>query len=153
MLKRRQAKADALRAAGFLHFEAVALSKLPRGIPYVQQMAAERSAELERFVKRPSNRNRPIPEVYADYRQRIYNRYIKNNWIGRKGLRSETSVFMMMKDVAEKPYKRANPEYEKNKARYPKGSHHANSDISLDMLHHTSRASRKQYVRNKVFGQ
>ena len=62
------------------------------------------------------------------------------------GFAVAAAVFMMMKDVAEKPYKRANPEYEKNKARYPKGSHHANSDISLDMLHHTSRASRKQKV-------
>lgn len=127
MLQKRQTRYDGLKACGLQHWEALTLSKLPKDIPYLRKLALERRAEYVAFKNKPENKGKHSSQVKSLFNHKIDARYKRQGWIAGGNLMSKESVWKMLRDF-EKPYKRKHPEYEKNKARYPKGMHHRNGE-------------------------
>jgi hypothetical protein len=127
MLPRRQKRYDDLTKKGLMHFEALALSRLPKYVPYVNQIARQRMAELNHFTNLPSNQYKNINTVFDSFYKGINKRYADNGWVSSQGLYTKESAWNMLRNY-ERAYKKDHPEYERNKNRYPKQAHHRNSE-------------------------
>lgn len=117
----RQSRYNDLILTGFQPFEARVLSKLPRNIPYLREMVAERFAEYKRAQKRGVSD--------TQFQTHILRRYNAKGW--RRGtVRNQSSVWAMLRDT-EKPYKEKHPDYVRG---YPKKSHHRDGGKTANKL-------------------
>lgn len=116
---KRQARFNDLRQLGFSYTEAFELSKMPRSIPYLQELATKRYAERLRWQRAGKSE--------AEWQTHIKRRY-NMKW-GRAS--NPSAVWAMLRDTSEKPYKQRHPEYVQH---YPKKSHHKDGEITNHKL-------------------
>lgn len=117
--QKRQARFESLISLGFLYREAFELSAMPRSIPYLQELAAQRYAERLRWER--------AGKTEAEWRTHIKRRY-NIKW-GRSS--NAGAVWAMLRETGEKPYKERHPEYVQH---YPKKSHHKDGEITNHKL-------------------
>jgi len=131
---RRQKQYTYLRDKGFLPFEAQALSKVPRKVPYMPSLVRSRSATFNRAKKENWSNTK-----YEKYIKAIYRR---KGWTTLTRAGGETfSPWAMLRDVEDR-YKDKHPEYtspwlrkqkqwrnfqskyERGEEKYPRGKHY-----------------------------
>jgi hypothetical protein len=133
--QKRQLRYDDLKAIGFEPYEAAILSKLPRSIPYLKEMARERAAEYSRFIR--------AGKTAAEFRTHILRRYNAKGW-KTTNFSDPNTVWTMLRDY-EKPYKERHPEYVRG---YPKKSHHRDGEKTRRKLNGGLLESYKQELKS-----
>lgn len=115
----RQRRFEDLQALGYLRYEAVELSKMPRSIPYLREMVAKRANEHSRYIK--------SGKTESEWKTHILRRYPMKGYGKAK---EAGAVWAMVREV-EEPYKKAHPEYVRG---YPKKSHHKSGEVTNHKL-------------------
>lgn len=108
---RRQTRYENLRKAGFVGFEARALSRVSPRVPYILPLMKDRFAEYQRATKRAQRQGLTEVEFNKQWLTHIKKRYIMKGWKRRSDTWGVTAGFRMLKD-AERVYKYKQPQYE-----------------------------------------
>lgn len=138
MKTRRQSRAGDLKAMGFIYpYENMVLSRIPQSVPYMQELAAKRAREYSSFIRKMRKANPDIKDAEIDkqFVTKLKRRYSAKGW-NKSGITKanpKTAVFNMLRDTAEKPYKKSHPEYIGSN-RYPKKSHHRSGEATSRKL-------------------
>ena len=98
----RQGRYEDLRSVGFLNWEARILSKVPRSIPYLKTMVAERQVVFKTAQKKGLTE--------AEYGRRIQSSYIMKGYAKAKQAKSAGAVYAMLRHY-EEDYKPKHKEY------------------------------------------
>ena len=107
---RRQNRYEALRKAGFVGFEARALSRVSPRVPYMLPLMKERYAEYQRAMRRAQKQGLTEIEFNKQWLTHIKRRYVMKGWKRRSDVWGVTVGFRMLKD-AERAYKYKQPQY------------------------------------------
>lgn len=107
---RRQKRYEIEWYAGFVKFEARALSRIAFKVPYMLPLIKERDAEYDRAIKRAKRVGMPESEFNRKWRNFIKRRYIMKGWKRREERWGATVVFRMLKSK-EFDYRRKYPDY------------------------------------------
>ncbi len=107
---RRQNRYETLRNAGFVNFEARALSRVSLKLPYILPLMKERYAEYQKAVKRAKAKGLDQVQFSREWLTHIKRRYIMKGWKRRTDSWGVTTGFRMLK-AAEKSYKYKTPSY------------------------------------------
>ena len=108
---RRQNRYENLRKAGFVNFEARALSRVSPRVPYMLSLMKERYAEYQKATKRARSKGLDWTEFSREWLTHIKKRYIMKGWKKRTDAWGVTAGFRMLK-AAEKSYKYKTPAYD-----------------------------------------
>ena len=108
---RRQNRYENLRKAGFVGFEARALSRVSPRVPYMLPLMKERYVEYQRATKRAQRRGLTEVEFNKQWQTHIKRRYIVKGWKRRSDVWGVTVGFRMLKD-AERGYRYKHPQYD-----------------------------------------
>lgn len=107
-IPRRKIRAVDLRQAGFLPFEARALSHIPENVPYLQEMKDARLKDFSRFARH--HKSYDLKVIEKDFEKMIIRIYRRKGWWKGK---NERSVFAMLRENShgEDAYKRKDKNY------------------------------------------
>lgn len=108
---RRQARYENLRKAGFVNFEARALSRISLKVPYMLPLMKERYAEYQRAIKRAQKQGITEIGFNKQWLTHIKRQYIMKGWKYRSDSWGVTVAFRMLK-AAEKAYRYKHPQYD-----------------------------------------
>ncbi len=103
--QKREARYNDLRLVGFAKFEARALSKIPRSVPYLKDMAEKRASEYGAFKRRKSGDT--SDKAWETF---IVKRYIMKGWAKHHVRSSKESAWEMLRHFEDK-YKDDHPSY------------------------------------------
>lgn len=118
MLKsRRQAHYTKLISEGFLHAEAVQLSKLPVNTSALKALREWRSSKFASFNRKAERRGWSPKHTTAMYRKHITNVYRRHGWLtqSRKGGKRSLSIWEMYRQ-----FEKEHPPEDKQDAEYRK---------------------------------
>ena len=107
---RRQTRYENLRKAGFVGFEARALSRVSPRVPYMLPLMKERYAEYQRATKKAQRQGLTEVEFNKQWQTHIKRRYVAKGWKHRSDVWGVTVGFRMLKSV-EQAYKYKQPQY------------------------------------------
>lgn len=99
----RQGRYESLRAAGFLPFEAQALSKVPQNIPYVQQMIKTRQTDFKKAIKEKTTKK--------DYIQSVKDAYDAAGYTKTEGYTIKRDPWQLLRKF-EDDYKQKHPDWD-----------------------------------------
>jgi len=108
---RRQNRYENLRKAGFVGFEARALSRVSPRVPYMLPLMQKRYEEYQRATKRAQRQGLTEVEFNKQWQTHIKRRYVANRWKRRGDVWGVTVAFRMLKE-AERQFKYKHPAYE-----------------------------------------
>jgi len=108
---RRQNRYETLRKAGFVGFEARALSRVSQRVPYMLPLMKVRHEEYQRAIKHAQRQGLTETEFNKQWQTHIKRRYVARGWKRRSDVWGVTVGFRMLKD-AEKEFKYKHPAYD-----------------------------------------
>ena len=108
---RRQGRYDRLRQAGFVGFEARALSRVSPRVPYMLPLMQKRHEEYQREIKRAKRKGLTEIEFNKWWLTHIKLRYVAKKWKHKGDVWGVTAGFRMLKE-AERQFKYKHPDYD-----------------------------------------
>ena len=108
---RRQNRYETLRKAGFVGFEARALSRVSPRVPYMLPLMQKRHEEYQKALKRAHKQGLTEVEFNKQWQTHIKRRYVARGWKRRSDIWGVTVGFKMLKD-AEREFKYKHPAYD-----------------------------------------
>lgn len=108
---RREKRYLALKDAGFVGFEARALSKVSPKVPYMKPMIAERRREYDKTIKWAKKRGMSETTFNKQWLTHIKRKYIMKGWKRKGDIWGQTVAFRMLK-TKEEEYRARNEDYE-----------------------------------------